>query len=94
MDTIVDSYGHAIVTITERSTNFVLMEKLKHDRKAVPTAHTVTRLLFPYRDLVQTITTDNGCEFAAHLEITRRLSRGFVLPKDAEKDADVMETRL
>ena len=27
MDTIVDSYGHAIVTLTERSTNFVLMEK-------------------------------------------------------------------
>lgn len=37
MDTIVDSYGHAIVTLTERSTNFVLLEKLKHGRKAVPT---------------------------------------------------------
>ena len=76
MDTIVDSYGHAIVTLTERSTNFVLMEKLKHGRKAVPTAHTVARLLFPYRALVHTITTDNGCEFAAHLEITRLLSWG------------------
>ena len=76
MDTIVDSYGHAIVSLTERSTNFVLMEKLKHGRKAVPTAHTVARLLFPYRALVHTITTDNGCEFAAHLEITRLLSWG------------------
>ena len=76
MDTIVDSYGHAIVTLTERSTNFVLLEKLKHGRKAVPTAHTVARLLFPYRELVHTITTDNGCEFAAHLEITSLLSRG------------------
>ena len=27
MDTIVDSYGHAILTMTERSTNFLLMEK-------------------------------------------------------------------
>lgn len=94
MGTIVDSYGHAIVTLTERSTNFVLMEKLKHGRKAVHTAHTVARLLFPYRALVQTITTDNCCEFAAHLEIPDSHSRGFVLPKDAEKDADVMETRL
>ena len=46
MYTIVDSYGHAIVTLTERSTNFVLMEKLKHGRKAVPAAHTVARLFF------------------------------------------------
>ena len=32
-------------------------------------------MLFPYRDSIRTITTDNGCEFAAHLEITRALSR-------------------
>ena len=31
-------------------------------------------MLFPYRESVRTITTDNGCEFAAHLEITRLLS--------------------
>ncbi len=74
MDTIVDSYGHAILTLTERSTNFILMERLPHGRKALPLAHTVARLLFPYRRTVKTITTDNGCEFAAHLEITRRLS--------------------
>ena len=76
MDTIVDSYGHAIVTLTERSTNFILMKRLKCGRKAVPTAKVVARLLFPYREFVHTITTDNGCEFAAHLEITRMLSRG------------------
>lgn len=74
MDTIVDSFGHAIVTLTERSTNFILMAKLPHGRKALPTAQTVARLLFPYRSSLKTITTDNGCEFAAHLEITRLLS--------------------
>ncbi|MDD6141813.1 MAG: IS30 family transposase, partial [Bacteroidales bacterium] len=74
MDTIVDSFGHAIVTLTDRSTNFILMEKLKDGRKAMPTAKTVARLLFPYRERVLTITTDNGCEFAAHLEISRLLS--------------------
>lgn len=74
MDTIVDSYGHAILTLTERSTNFILMEKLPQGRKALPTARTVVRLLFPYRESVKTITTDNGCEFAAHLEITKGLS--------------------
>ena len=70
-----DSYGHAILTLTERSTNFILMEKLPQGRKAMPTAQAVVRLLFPYRDSIRTITTDNGCEFAAHLEITRALSR-------------------
>lgn len=74
MDTIVDSYGHAIVTLTERSTNYILMERLPQGRKALPTAKTVARLLFPYRESLLTITTDNGCEFAAHKEITRRLS--------------------
>ena len=76
MDTIVDPFGHAIVTLTERSTNFIIMEKLECGRKALPTARAVARLLFPYREFVHTITTDNGCEFAAHLEITRLLSRG------------------
>lgn len=74
MDTIVDSYGHAILTLTERSTNFILMEKLEQGRKALPTAQVVCRLLFPYRESLKTITTDNGCEFAAHLEISKKLS--------------------
>ena len=80
MDTIVDSYGHAILTLTERSTNFIIMERLPHGRKAEPTAQAVVRLLFPYRDTVKTITTDNGCEFAAHLDITEGLS-----PKNGDK---------
>ena len=68
MDTIVDAYGNAILTQTERSTNFILMERLKEGRKAV------VRLLLPYRKHVKTITTDNGCEFAAHMEITKGLA--------------------
>ena len=80
MDTIVDSRGHAILTLTERHTNFILMEKLPQGRKAVPTARAVVRLLFPYRESVRTITTDNGCEFAAHLEITKGLT-----PKGKQK---------
>ncbi len=75
MDTIVDSYGHAILTLTERSTNFILMERLKQGRKAIPTAKTVIRLLFPYKHHVKTITTDNGCEFAAHRVISKGLTR-------------------
>lgn len=74
MDTIVDARGNAILTMTERSTNFILMQKLTQGRKAVPTARAVVRMLYPYRNTVRTITTDNGCEFAAHMEITKGLS--------------------
>ena len=74
MDTIVDSCGRAILTLTERSTNFILIEKLPQGRKALPTAQAVVRLLFPYRKFVKTITTDNGLEFAEHKEITKQLS--------------------
>ena len=73
MDTIVDSYGHAILTLTERSTNFIFMEKLEQGRKALPTARVVCRLLFPYRGSLKTITTDNAPEFAAHKLITEYL---------------------
>ena len=79
MDTIVDPYSHVILTLTERSTNFIMMERLPHGKKANAVADTVVRLLFPYREKVKTITTDNGCEFAAHQEITRRLT-----PKNKE----------
>lgn len=74
MDTIVDSFGHAILTLTETSTNMLIMEKLRFGRRAKPLAKAVARLLFPYKgDGVKTITTDNGCEFAAHLDITKAL---------------------
>jgi len=61
-------------SLTERFTNFMLMEKLPHGRKARPTAKAVARLLFPYHKTLNTITTDNGCEFAVHIDITRLLS--------------------
>lgn len=73
MDLIVDRSGHAILTLVERCTNMMLMEKLPHGKKAEHVAQTVNRLLFAYRDKVLTITTDNGPEFAAHLDVTNKL---------------------
>ena len=73
MDLIVDKNHHAILTLVERQTNMILMEKLQHGRKAKHVAQAVNRLLFPYRESILSITTDNGPEFAAHLDITKRL---------------------
>ena len=74
MDLIVDRDSNAILTLTERSTNFLLMEKLRHGKKAKPLAKAVWRLLLPYKgEALKSITTDNGSEFAEHEWITRKL---------------------
>lgn len=68
MDLIVGKEGKgAILTLTERSSNLLLMEKLPDGKKAASLPRVVNRLLFPYRGKgVRTITTDNGGEFACH----------------------------
>lgn len=80
MDTIVGKDGKgAIVTLTERSTNMLLMERLPDGKRPEPLAKVVIRLLFPYRHTIRTITTDNGSEFCAHRLISRALA-----PKEAK----------
>ena len=75
MDTIVGKDGKgAIVTLTERSTNMLLMERLPHGKHPEPLARAVIRLLFPYRHTVRSITTDNGSEFCAHKLISKALA--------------------
>lgn len=76
MDLIVDPKQNAILTLTERKTNFILMEKLPQGKMAKPLAKVVVRLLSAWRNGgVKTITTDNGSEFAAHEHITKWLRR-------------------
>lgn len=74
MDTIVGKDGKgAIVTLVEKKSSFMLMEKLDTGNQAVPLAHTVVNLLKELPVPIRTITTDNGSEFAAHEIIAREL---------------------
>lgn len=74
MDTIIGKEGRgAIVTLTERSTNYLLMKRLKHGKNPKELAQEVKWMLFPYRHLVKTITTDNGSEFCDHRTISKAL---------------------
>lgn len=74
MDTIVGKDGKgAIVTLVEKKSSFMLMEKLDTGKQAVPLAHTVVNLLKELPVPIRTITTDNGSEFAAHEIIAREL---------------------
>lgn len=63
----------AILTLCERSRNYMMMERLTHGKDARGVADTVIRLLWPYRRNVLTITTDNGFEFREHRRIAEAL---------------------
>ncbi len=73
MDLIVDPAQRAILTLVEKPTNMLLMQKLPFGKQSKPLAKAVRRLLLPYKDRLKTITTDNGPEFAAHKDITKWL---------------------
>jgi IS30 family transposase len=63
-----------ILTLVERKSRYLLMEKLQNGKQADGVAKTVCKLLNPYRKNVKTITTDNGSEFAKHLLINEKLN--------------------
>jgi len=74
MDTIVGKgQKSAILTLCERSRNYLIMERLPHGMDHEKVADAVIRLLYPYRKNVLTITTDNGFEFRSHRKITEAL---------------------
>lgn len=63
----------AIVTLCERSTNFMIMRKLPRGKNADGVADAVISMLLPYRKDVKTITTDNGSEHCKHEKIASKL---------------------
>jgi len=74
IDTIIGANQEgAIVTITERTTNFFLMKKLEKGKDAKALADVVILMLLPYKAFVHSITTDNGTEFAEHELIAKKL---------------------
>lgn len=67
----------AILTIVERTTGFLIVEKLPKGKNADNLANTLVRLLLPFKEVVHTITSDNGSEFARHKYIAKRLNANF-----------------
>ena len=67
--------GHsgALVTIVERVTNFTVSAQVNRKSAADVTQATIA-LLRPLKDVVHTITADNGKEFAYHEKIGSALS--------------------
>ena len=63
-----------ILTVTERMTRFLLMERLPNGKNADDGAKAVIRHLKPFKRHVLSITTDNGGEFARHKLVSKALS--------------------
>ena len=77
IDTIVGKGNKgAIVTIAERATAFVLIARL-NGKNAMELAKAVVRLMAPFKDLVLSITSDNGTEFAMHKYIAKKIQAEF-----------------
>lgn len=77
IDTIIGKGNKgAIVTIAERATAFVLIARL-NGKNAMDLAKAVVRLMVPFKDLVLSITADNGLEFAMHKYIAEKLGAEF-----------------
>ena len=78
IDTIVGNQNKgAIVTIVERQTGFLMMQKLPQGKHADQLAQIVIQMLLPYKNQVHSITSDNGTEFACHEKITKKLETDF-----------------
>jgi len=67
----------AMVTIVERTTAMILIRKLDNGKNADSLADNVINMLLPYKDIVKSITSDNGSEFARHEKIARKLNTQF-----------------
>jgi IS30 family transposase len=67
----------AIVTLVERQSAFMMMEKLPHGRNAKQLTRAVVDMLAVYINHVHSITGDNGLEFADHKSIAHDLKTQF-----------------
>ena len=77
VDTIIGkNHKTAILTVTERKSQFELMVKTD-GTKAESIRKQLINLLAPFKTLVKTITSDNGKEFAKHQEIAEKLETDF-----------------
>ncbi len=74
VDTIIGAnHKHAIVSLVERRSGFVLLKKV-NSKCAKDVEQAVCAMLKPYLARVKTITSDNGKEFANHQTMERELN--------------------
>lgn len=77
VDTIIGkNHKSAILTLTERKSQFELIAKTD-GTKAESIKKQMINSLAPFKELVKTITSDNGKEFSEHQTIAKKLNANF-----------------
>jgi IS30 family transposase len=64
------------LTLVERKSQFALIVKA-NDKQAATIQTKIINALAPYKELVHTITSDNGKEFAGHEFVAQKLNAGY-----------------
>ena len=81
IDTVIGkNHKGALVTINDRQTGLVKIKKVAC-KEAEAVANAAIEVMLPYKDLLHTITADNGKEFALHEKISRELNINFYFAK-------------
>ncbi len=81
VDTIIGkNHQRAIVTVNDRASGFFKMKKVPN-RTAELVKEAVIELLLPVKELLFTMTADNGKEFALHEQIAEALGIDFYFAK-------------
>ena len=76
-DTIIGKdHEQSIITLVDRHSKFTLMRKAP-TKEAYEVTEAILKLMKPLRGLIQTITSDNGKEFANHAYIEQKLGIDF-----------------
>jgi transposase, IS30 family len=77
IDTVIGkNHSGAVVTLVERTTKYFLCARVMR-RTADAVAAATIALLKPFKNLVKSITSDNGKEFAEHAKIANKLECDF-----------------
>ena len=77
MDTIIGKGKRgAITTIVDRASAFVKIS-IPTTKKAIDIEKESLRLLTPFKEIIHTITSDNGLEFANHENISKALNCNY-----------------
>ena len=72
-DTIIGkNHKKAMITLVERKYGFTIIEKIE-SKSSKLVAETICKALAKYKNIVKSITFDNGLEFAAHEVISKKL---------------------
>lgn len=81
IDTVIGkNHQGALVTINDRKTSLVKIKKVP-TKEALVVQQATTEALLPLKELLHTITADNGKEFAEHETISKNLEISFYFAK-------------